>query len=116
MAALLDVPAKLPTPEVVVRASTALCKEPRVVLMSESVETADCVEVCFVFRALSRPESALTRPEMRLVVSMPDPTPLRLLVSAMIPIEDERPAPSFPQLFQRFLSLFLAFRALRRTT
>src|SRR4051812_5324295 len=52
--------------------------------MSESVDTADWVDVCLVFRAASRPESALTNPETRLEVSMPDPTPLRLLVSAMI--------------------------------
>lgn len=52
--------------------------------MSESVEIADCVDVCFVFNAFRRPESAFTKPEIRLEVSMPDPTPLRLLVSAMV--------------------------------
>jgi hypothetical protein len=82
IAALLEVPEKLPTPFAVLSASTAVCKLPSAELMSDNVETADCVAVCFVFSALRRPESALTKPVISAEVSIPDPTPLRLL-SAM---------------------------------
>src|SRR3954469_2066621 len=80
----LEVPAKLPTPLVVLKASTAFFNVPSAELMSESVEIAELVEICLLLSALRRPESAFTNPEMRLEVSIPDPTPLRLLVSAMI--------------------------------
>ncbi|MET0794859.1 MAG: hypothetical protein ABW061_25290 [Polyangiaceae bacterium] len=66
--------------------------------MSDSVDTAEFVELCLVLSALSRPESAFTNPEIRLVVSIPDPTPLKLLVeSAMVLTQNERPVSRFPQ-------------------
>src|SRR4051812_30802549 len=98
----LEVPAKLPTPPDVLSASTALCNAPRLELMSESVEIAELVDVCLVLSAFRRPESAFTNPEMRLEVSIPDPTPLRLL-SAMVPSSSERPDGLF---LQRFLAFF----------
>src|SRR6187551_1685346 len=102
MAEELDVPVKLPTPLAVLNASTALCNVPKAELMSVNVEMAELVEVCLFLSAVRRPESALTKPEMRLEVSIPDPTPLRLL-SAMVLTPIERP--DFAHL-QRFLRFF----------
>src|SRR6478609_8386345 len=97
----LDVPEKLPTPLAVLSASTALCRVPSAELMSDSVEMAELVEVCLALSALKRPESALTNPVIRLAVSIPDPTPLRLL-SAMIPTSTERSESAIPQRFSEF--------------
>jgi len=103
----LELPEKLLTPLAVLNALTAVCRLPRAELMSERVEIAELVEVCLVLSAVRRPESALTNPEMRLEVSIPDPTPLRLL-SAMVPTAHERP--DFAPL-QHFLAFFTADKA-----
>ena len=103
----LELPEKLLTPLAVLNALTAVCRLPRAELMSERVEIAELVDVCFVLSAFRRPESALTKPVMRLEVSMPDPTPLRLL-SAMVPTAHERP--DFAPL-QHFLAFFTADKA-----
>ena len=76
----------------------AVCKVPSAELMSESVEMAEFVDVCFALSAFRRPESAVTKPVMRLEVSIPDPTPLRLL-SAMFPASNERSESRIPQRF-----------------
>jgi hypothetical protein len=103
----LDVPEKLPTPLAVVKASTALWSVPRLELMSDSVEIAELVEVCLFLSAVRRPESALTKPEMRLEVSIPDPTPLRLLSAMWLTVLNGR----IWRFYSDFYGFFLRYKA-----